>query len=106
MRAGLLRHKIVFQTRSEVSDGLGYGGDVSWADTLTLRASIWPKKADESVGSGRVKQTTFYIIRVRYSGSIDSSMRIKYGARYFEILPVVNFDERDRVLEITAKEIL
>jgi head-tail adaptor len=45
MRAGNLRERVTFQTKTEVSDGISAGGTETWTDTLTgVPAAIWPLK--------------------------------------------------------------
>ena len=104
MRAGRLRHSVVFETPSVVSDGLGAGGTVTWADTLVTRAAIWPIKAAERIEGLRTKMVITHRIRVRYRSSIVPSMRIRHGSRYFDIKAIRNLDEASRELEILATE--
>lgn len=104
MRAGQLNKVITFQTRSEASDGTGAGGTVTWMDTLTLFAAIWPLKSSEMVEGARTKLNITHRIRCRYRSEIDPSMRIEFGSRYFEIIAMTNLNEANRELEILAVE--
>jgi len=45
-------------------------------------------------------------MRGRYLNGISSIMRVKYGTRIFSIVAVINIDERNREIEILAKEII
>jgi head-tail adaptor len=50
MRAGNLRERVTFQTKTEVSDGISAGGTETWTDTLTgVPAAIWPLKGDQAM---------------------------------------------------------
>jgi len=43
-------------------------------------------------------------IRIRYNKDVHPKMRIKFGFRYFNILAIINVDERDIYQEIMASE--
>lgn len=108
MRSGQLRHKLVFQTRSEDSDGIGQGGTVSWADTLTIRAEKWSVSGKERIEAARTKQNTIYRWHLRYNPAIVPSMRIKWVdgsvTHYQEALSVNPLGNKGRELEVIAEE--
>jgi SPP1 family predicted phage head-tail adaptor len=104
MRSGLLRHKIIFQTATDTSDGMG-GFTQSWSDTYTCFAAIWPLRSNERLEAMKMESKITHKIRMRYQPGITSSMRIKFGSRYFQISAPINPDERNRELEILAEEI-
>ena len=92
MRAGTLRERVTFQTKTETSDGMGAGGTATWADTLTsVPASIWHMKGSEIVDNMKLEQRIDYRVRVRYQSEITSAMRIKWTnlqgtVRYLDII--------------------
>jgi SPP1 family predicted phage head-tail adaptor len=52
-------------------------------------------------------QTTSEIshkIRIRYLASVTPKLRIKFGTRYFDIVSVINPDERNEYLEMMCRE--
>lgn len=44
------------------------------------------------------------LFTIRYTNGITSKMRIKFGTRLFNIRAVVNIDEKNELLELTAEE--
>jgi head-tail adaptor len=111
MRSGARNYIVTFQTSSEVSDGIGAGGTVSWADSFSCWAAIWGAKASEQIEAGINRQTVVYRIRVNRNGqtmTASAPMRIKWEnwgtTRYLEIVSVRPVGERLEELEILAEE--
>ena len=103
MRAGDLRHEVVFESPGSTADGM-FQETESWSTTLTTRAAIWPLTANEAVEAMKLEHTVTHRIRVRYRSTINARMRIKFGSRYFYIVSVINKDERNEFLDILAWE--
>ncbi|HBA86029.1 MAG TPA: hypothetical protein DCZ95_18240 [Verrucomicrobia bacterium] len=108
MKAGALRHILVFQTKTETSDGMGPGGAESWADTLTARAERWHISGAERVEAARTKQNSMVRWHCRHNAAIVPTMRIKWVnagvTHYQEILAVNPLDQQNREIEILAEE--
>jgi SPP1 family predicted phage head-tail adaptor len=106
MRAGNLRERVTFQTKTEVSDGISAGGTETWTDTLTgVPAAIWPLKGDQAIDAMKLEHTVTHRVRVRYQSAITADMRIEWGSRYLDIIAMINLNERNRELEIIAEEL-
>jgi len=75
MKAGALRHILVFQTKTETSDGMGPGGAESWADTLTARAERWHISGAERVEAARTKQNSMVRWHCRHNPSACPAAR-------------------------------
>ena len=103
MRAGDLRHKITFQQLTVANDSYNYPTQ-TWTDQITTYAAIWPVRGVEKVEGMKLEAELTHKIRVRYKKDIVPKMRIKFKARYFDILSIVNVDERNIYLEIMASE--
>ena len=103
MQAGSLRHRIEIQQRTQVPDGIG-GKTTTWSKYCYARAGIWPLRASEALEAMRLEHLITHQIRIRYVSGIDTSMRIKFGARYFDIVSIINREERNRTLDILAVE--
>lgn len=109
IRAGLMRHKLIFQTKAETSDGFGAGGTETWSDTLTIKAELWKISGSERVEAARSKQNSIYRWHCRYYSVIVPKMRIKWTDRknvthYQEILAVNPLGNRIMDIEILAEE--
>jgi len=106
MRAGQLRHKVSIQESTETSDGMG-GFTVTWADISgmeSVQASIWPLSAKESLDSMKLELQITHQIRIRYRDGITAKNRIAFGSRIFNIISLINHDERDISWDIMAIE--
>jgi len=44
-------------------------------------------------------------VRIRYNSSVEPEDRIWFGTRILEIVSIINFDERNRHMELLCKEI-
>jgi SPP1 family predicted phage head-tail adaptor len=111
MRSGLLRERVVFQTKTEVSDGMGSGGTETWSDTLSgVPAAVWPMRGDELVDNMKLEQRIDYRIRTRWDSAINSAMRIKWidhqgTTHYLDIVDGPrNTQGTYRMLEMLAEE--
>jgi len=103
MQAGSLRHRIEIQHRTEASDGIG-GKTTTWTRYCYARAGIWPLKASEALEAMRLEHRITHRIRIRYISGIEASMRIKFGTRYFDIVSIINREERNKELDLMATE--
>jgi len=108
VRGGELRHSIDFQQKTETSDDLGPGGNESWSNVSGLtgiRAAIWPMSAREQRQNGKLEMEITHQIRIRYISGVDEKYRIKFGTRYFNIISLINAEEKNVRLDIMAREI-
>lgn len=104
MRAGDLRHQIVIQKKTLTTDGMG-GSTESWATHATVRAAIWPVSATERVANQQIEHEITHKIRIRYLSTVVPSMRISFDSRTFEIVSVVNWEERGISQDLICEEL-
>ena len=103
IRRGQLRHPVVVKTVTKVADGIG-GYTETEIDYLKCRAAIWPITAKEIIQSAQLEMQTTHRIRMDYRAGITPDMKIYYGDRAFEIISIINVEERNRILDVMAKE--
>lgn len=106
MRAGNLRHRVDIQVQTETPDGLG-GSTLSWDSVSgmgSVPAAIWPTSAKERLDGMKLEQVITHKIRIRYQSGITSKNRILFGARVFNIVSILNFEERNKVLDMLCTE--
>ena len=103
MRAGKLRHKVTIQDYTESQDSYG-AVTKTWSDYATIWASIEPVRGREFWDSKQINAEITAKITIRYLSGITPKMRIKYGARIFEIISVINPEERNKELQLMVKE--
>lgn len=99
----LFRHRIEFETPSLVPNDSG-GQTKTYSSVGTYWASITPKRVREFNFAQRIEPRVEHEIRLRYIAGLSQKMRIKFGTRYFEIKAMVNDEEMNEYLTITADE--
>lgn len=105
MKAGTLRHQIYAQVNTPAQDNEGSWVD-SWADEGVAEwASIEPLRGRELFLAQQIKSDVTHKITLRFIHGLTDAKRIRFGQRYFNIMQVLNFEERGIQLEIMAKEI-
>lgn len=106
MRAGNLNKSISIESLSLGQDDFGQPLDNSWVEFKKVRASIMPTSYvdAEKFSSGADFAQTTHKIKIRYTDGINASMRAVWNNRTFDFVGVKNFGERNREIEITAKE--
>lgn len=105
MEAGRLRHRITFQQATETYNDVGEPV-TTWSDFKTVWAEVRPLKGEEYWSSQQVNAQITHRVNIRYLPGIDSTMRIKFKERYFDIEPPLNADERNVRLSMYCKEVV
>jgi SPP1 family predicted phage head-tail adaptor len=108
---GKYRHIVTFQRLKQANQN-SYGetstnDELNWEDAFTSRVGIFPLSGRELITLRGDLQTSEISHRIvlRYTKGISSDMRIKFGARIFEMTSApVNSKERDDELLIFVKE--
>lgn len=104
--SGQFRHRITFQKFSSVKDDLGQESDGDWQDVASAWAMIKTLKGREYFQAAATKTETSSRFIIHYRDGIDSSMRIVYNGRTFDIIePPINDDEMNKTLTIIANEV-
>lgn len=105
MRAGRLRHRLDFESPNTAVDSYGEATLEPWTLSTILWGSLEPLSGRELIAAQQAQAETTHRVRVRYEADIVPTMRISYGGRYFQILSIINREERGRELEIMCKEL-
>lgn len=104
-QAGSYRHPITFQKQSAAEND--YGELIpQWDDVITVKAGIYPVSGKDYISAVEINSEITHKINLRYVPNITADMRIKFGTRTFTIIAVMNFQERDRELQLVCKEFL
>ena len=108
MRAGTLRHRVAIETQTDTTDSMG-GFTTTWAPYRGMErtpAAIWPIRSKEMINSGKLELEVTHRIRIRYRPGITSKMRINWAdrSRVFNIISIINPDERNIMLEMLVTE--
>ncbi|NNV07499.1 head-tail adaptor protein [Geobacillus sp. MMMUD3] len=109
MNPGLFRHRITFQKYNESAvneNGFPLEENQRWQDIKTVWAMIKTLQGREYYEAATTQNENTIRFIVRYTIGINPDMRIKYKGRMFEILSVINDDERNVTMTIVAKEVM
>ncbi|TYR75581.1 head-tail adaptor protein [Rossellomorea vietnamensis] len=103
LNSGQLRHKIRFQKLEGVEDELGQYRE-SWVDGESAWCMIKTMQGREYFAAAASQSENTYRFVIRYRPGIDSSMRVIYNGRTFNIESAINDDEMNKTLTLIAKE--
>ena len=105
MRAGALRERLAFQSKTETISGSGVVS-ATWATVFTLWGRVKQedaRAAEQPIGGQPVSQTRLTMI-IRHDSRVTTGMRVVWRSRVFEIEGAVNRDERRRSLDLLVIE--
>ncbi|MBS4188649.1 phage head closure protein [Bacillus sp. FJAT-49705] len=108
MNPALFKHRITFQRDKGTKDADGFPIPEKdrYEDVKTVWAMIKTLKGREFHQAASIQSVQDERFIIRYTTGIDSSMRIKFGSRFFEIIaPPINDDELNKTLTIVGREI-
>jgi len=103
--AGARDRRITIQSMTEtITDG----GEVTetWTTECRIWAQISPLTARENWVAQQSQATTTHKIKILYRPDITHKMQATYDSRTFKFDSVVNLDEANRHLMITATEVM
>lgn len=106
MHNGKLRNLVSIQQPFATLDD--YGQVITtWAELFTAWVSIVPVTAREFVNDRGLAQDVTHKITLHWKDGINTGCRIVWGDRVFNIsAPPINVGERNREIEILAKEVV
>ena len=103
MRAGEIRKRIVIEQRSTAQDTFG-GQVTTWSVVATVWAGIRPMSGRELITAQAVQSEVTHQIIMRYQAGIAARMRVRHDGRLFNILAVLDQNERHRQLTLLCQE--
>jgi SPP1 family predicted phage head-tail adaptor len=101
-----LRHRIEIYPLTRVPDGGGgytetYGPA---SPPITLPAMVRPRTAGERFYAGQTASREQLLVVIRYRSGLGQSVRIAYGGRVFEVLALIDVEERHEWIEMECEE--
>lgn len=103
MRGGDLRKRVTIQQRTTDQDD--YGQQLNqWDDVARVWAGIEPLNGRELLAAAAVQAETTHTVTMRYRPGITPQLRINYNGRLFNILNVLDDNERHRTLTLLCSE--
>lgn len=98
-----LRHQVALQSRSTVNDGFGQDMN-AWTTVGTPFAEIEPAFGTSQQSGEAQTSSITHVLTIRFRPNITARMRVVYGARIFEILSVIDLEERHFWLQLLCEE--
>jgi SPP1 family predicted phage head-tail adaptor len=102
-RIGELRQRVTLQQPNDVPDGAG-GFTRSWSDLASVWARIEPLSGAERLRAVQLESAVSHRVTLRYREGVSASLRLKFGARVFNIRAVINLEERKDYLDLLCEE--
>jgi len=105
MRIGKLNREITIQYMTVTRDSVG-GLSTTWNDEDQVWASIEPLSmgAREYYAAQQIQEKVTHRIIIRHRWGLTSKKRISYGTRMFEIISVVDIEEKHKWLLLICRE--
>jgi len=103
MRAGQLRHRIAIERRSGARNSFGEEKE-DWSTSETTWGSISPLRGVERFEARQIHPQVTHKVVFRSCVDLDSSDRLNFKGRIFNIDSVILVDERDIKREILCTE--
>jgi SPP1 family predicted phage head-tail adaptor len=107
MQAGKLRHKVAIQKLVAGSPDQKASGepDTTWTTHLaSIWASVEPLTGRELFAAQEHHSEVEVRVRVRYREGITAKMRVVFDSRNYDIVAVIDREERHRELELLCKQ--
>ena len=105
MKAGTLRHYITIESQATTQNAAGEPSG-TWSASSYAYAAIWPLRGSEYLNASQERSSVTHRVRIRYLSGLAPENRIKFGSRYFNIVSIINVDERNIYQDIMASEVI
>lgn len=112
MRAGALRHRLVFLDPVETKSSTTGQTTVEYTDTVaSVHGQITPVQGSKPMADLQLRAETSHLIACRWFEGATTRTRIRHqrgtgSERWFEILSILNVGERDRDMQVQARELV
>jgi SPP1 family predicted phage head-tail adaptor len=107
MRGGRLRRVVTIQAPTVTQTGTGAVKTTGWAaiaNGSNIYADIDETTGKEQIQAGQINPLRPVAVTIRYLAGVIAEQRVVYGARTFQIVSVLNLDQRNRTLILTCLE--
>jgi len=110
IRAGAMLHDLIIESKTTSTDANGNRSE-AWSTHLTCWGSIEAGRGREFWSAKSVVADLSHTITIRYTDSLNESMRVKYvdpksnRTRYFNIRSIASPDERTHMLILLCTEV-
>lgn len=106
LNAGDLRHRITIQQPTSATANAYNERTDNWSTWATVWAKVEPLEGREAWAAAQAQSEVTHKVVLRYLSGVTPRMRIVFGSRILQIVAVKNIEERSRVVEIEAVEVV
>ncbi|MEO1542991.1 MAG: phage head closure protein [Pseudomonadota bacterium] len=103
IRIGDLRDRVVIERVTLVDDG-GGGVEETWVEVATVWASVRALSGDERVEADAISGQLTHEIHMRWRSDVGPDLRLRIGARVFDLKVVMDPDDRQKFLRCFGEE--
>lgn len=100
-----LRHRVTIQHKTVTRDADGIAAE-TWQDVTTVWAAVEPLRGREYLQAMAVAVEVTTRVRVRCLPGVTPAMRLLFGSRIFNIVSVIDPEERHRELQLMCVEVV
>jgi SPP1 family predicted phage head-tail adaptor len=104
LKSGELRHRIIIEANTPVERATSGAPKANWVPVCTRWAAMAPQAGREFYAAKQMHAETTHLIRMRGPLDVQTSMRARLGNRVFDILSVIDVEERHREMRLICKE--
>lgn len=105
MGIGKFRHRVTIQKYTPTHDS--FGEEVKeWVDVCTVWAGVEPLRGREFFRAQTIHAEVTTRVSIRYRGGISPKMRVVFDGRFFDILSVINEEEKNKEIQLMCKEMI
>lgn len=104
MAIGELKHRIIFQRFITTINDNGFEVE-AWEDYKTVWASVSNLSGKEYYQASAVQEEKTVKFLIRYTDGVDTSMRILFEGKQYNITSIDNIKYKNKYIEIKALEV-
>ncbi|MEZ6033533.1 MAG: head-tail adaptor protein [Planctomycetaceae bacterium] len=102
---GKLRHRVIWQTPDSTRDEYGQVNTTETYTQIAIRTvAIEATGSSEILNGGKPDGVQTYKVTQRYLPGLKLKDRMFFNFRYFEVVGILNIDERNQWQEVTVTE--
>ncbi len=102
-RSGGRRHVVQVQTRTAAQDAYGEA-ILTWTTVHARNVEIKSLSGTELIEARKIQANATHWITMLYDNQVTPQSRFVWGSRTFEILHVVNPEERNKLYNVLVRE--
>jgi SPP1 family predicted phage head-tail adaptor len=104
MPAGPYRHRVIIQSFTAVSDGMG-GWEETWADLATVWARVEALKGEEYFAAAQMQNSVSHRVTMRYRADLTPSHRLIFEGRTLNIEAVLPDERKSRLVIMCTEQV-